>query len=202
MEKIYRLAEAAEYVGLHPKYLQQLDREGTLPARRTATNRRYYLQQDLDKHLGIEPTTLPEPHDEKQRVVLYARVSSWEQKQDLHNQVEYLKQWATSNGYTNFEVKTDIASGLNYNRKNWNKILFDGEIDILVITHKDRFVRFGYEWFARFMERQGTTVIVCNQKDTSPEQELTEDLISIVNVFGARVHGLRKYKPKRQAEGQ
>lgn len=72
-----------------------------------------------------------------------------------------------------------------------------GEIACVVIAHKDRFICFGYEWFERFLQSNGTEIIVVNnEKKMSPEQELINDLISIIHVFSCRIYGLRKYKNK------
>ena len=97
------------------------------------------------------------------------------------------------------EVLEDIGSGLNYNRKKWNQLIdrcMTSEIACVVIAHKDRFIRFGYEWFERFLQSNGTEIIVVNNEKMSPEQELINDLISIIHVFSQRIYGLRKYKNK------
>lgn len=86
---------------------------------------------------------------------------------------------------------------MNYKRKNWSTILKlfeNNEIDKIYVTYKDRFVCFEYERFEEFCASHGTEIIVLNQKQTSPEEELTEDLLSILHVFSTRSYGLRKYK--------
>lgn len=136
------------------------------------------------------------------KTVIYARVSTSNQKDDLRNQIEFLKQYANAKGIIVDEVFEDIGSGLNYNRKKWNKLIEDcilGLIKTVIIAHKDRFIRFGYEWFERFLKSNGVEVIVVNNETTSPEQELVNDLISIIHVFSCRIYGLRKYK--KQIEG-
>ena len=100
------------------------------------------------------------------------------------------------------EVFEDIGSGLNYNRKKWNKLIEDcmlGLIKTVIVAHKDRFIRFGFDWFERFLKSNGVEIIVVNNEKTSPEQELVNDLISIIHVFSCRIYGLRKYK--KQIEG-
>ena len=71
-----------------------------------------------------------------------------------------------------------------------------GEITSIVIAHKDRFIRFGYEWFERFLQSNGAEIVIVNNEKMSPEQELINDLISIIHVFSCRIYGLRKYKNK------
>ena len=103
------------------------------------------------------------------------------------------------------DVITDIGSGLNYKRKNWNELIaavmqgdiaavMQGDIATIYVTFKDRFVRFGYDWFEQLCKKFDTDIVVLNNPDLSPQQELVEDLISIIHVFSSRIYGLRKYK--------
>ena len=133
------------------------------------------------------------------------RVSTSNQKDDLNNQVEFLKQYANAKGIIVDEIFEDIGSGLNYNRKKWNKLIEDcmlGLVKTVIVAHKDRFMRFGYEWFERFLKSNGVEIIVVNNEKTSPEQELVNDLISIIHVFSCRIYGLRKYKKQIEGDGE
>ncbi len=97
------------------------------------------------------------------------------------------------------ETITDIGGGLNYNRKKWNQLLkevMDNQVDTIFITYKDRFIRFGYDWFERLCKMHNTEIVVLNNIETSPTQEMIDDMISIVHVFSYRLYGLRKYKSK------
>ena len=97
------------------------------------------------------------------------------------------------------EHLSDIGSGLNYNRLKWNQLLQDVEdrkIDKIYVTYKDRFVRFGFDWFANFCKRHGSEIVVVNNPKTSPDRELVDDLVSIIHVFSCRLYGLRRYKTK------
>ena len=146
----------------------------------------------MNKVLNLEEET-----ESKRKNVGYCRVSTQGQKHNLENQKEFVSVYSLSHGVILDEIYTDIGSGLNYKRKNWNTLLKQveaNEVDKIYITYKDRFVRFGYEWFEEFCISHGTEIIVLNQKQTSPEEELTEDLLSILHVFSARSHGLRTYK--------
>ncbi len=90
----------------------------------------------------------------------------------------------------------DIGSALNYQRKGFNQIIEEielGHVKRVVIGYEDRFVRFGYDWFEAFCERHGTEIVVTNGEAFSPEQELVKDLLAIVTVFSARLHGLRSH---------
>ena len=97
------------------------------------------------------------------------------------------------------ESITDIGGGLNYNRKKWNQLLkevMDNQVDTIFITYKDRFIRFGYDCFERLCKMHNTEIVVLNNIETSPTQEMIDDMISIVHVFSYRLYGLRKYKSK------
>ena len=193
---IYKVGEFAEKIGVSISTLQRWDRTDVLKSKRTPTNQRYYTDEDLNKVLNLKT-------EAKRKSVGYCRVSTQGQKQNLENQKEFVSVYSLNHGVILDEIYTDIGSGLNYKRKNWNKLLeqvANDEIDKIYVTYKDRFVRFGYEWFADFCASHGTEIIVLNQKQTSPEDELTEDLLSILHVFSARNYGLRKYKTEINKE--
>lgn len=195
---IYKVGEFAEKVGVSISTLQRWDRTNVLKSKRTPTNQRYYTDEDLNKVLNLEAET-----KSKRKNVGYCRVSTQGQKHNLENQQEFVSIYSLSNGVILDEIYTDIGSGLNYKRQNWSKLLKQveaNEIDKIYITYKDRFVRFGYEWFEEFCASHGTEIIVLNQKQTSPEEELTEDLLSILHVFSERNHELRRYKTEINKE--
>ena len=195
---IYKVGEFSEKIGVSISTLQRWDRTNVLKSRRTPTNQRYYTDEDLTKVLNLEDET-----KSKRKNVGYCRVSTQGQKQNLENQKEFVSVYSLSNGVILDEIYTDIGSGLNYKRQNWSKLLKQveaNEIDKIYITYKDRFVRFGYEWFEDFCASHGTEIIVLNQKQTSSEEELTEDLLSILHVFSERNPNLRKYKTEINKE--
>lgn len=185
-----KLQDMADRLGVSIKTLQRWDREGILVAKRTPTNRRYYTEEQYLSYVGkSQPKGL---------ILAYARVSSRNQIDDLTSQGEFLKQFVNAKGEILDDVISDIGSGLNYNRKNWNNLLLDcvakGLVSKIYITYKDRFVRFGFDWFERFCNYYNCEIIVVNNETTSPQQELVNDLISIIYVFSCRIYGLRKYK--------
>ena len=189
---IYKVGEFAEKVGVSISTLQRWDRTNVLKSRRTPTNQRYYTDEDLNRVLNLEKETKSE-----RKNVGYCRVSIQGQKKNLENQQELISIYSLSHGVILDEIYTDIGSSLDYKRENWNKLLKqieNNEIDKIYITYKDRFVRFGYEWFEEFCASHDTEIIVLNQKQTSPEEELTEDLLSILHEFSERNYVLRKYK--------
>lgn len=191
-----KLQDMATRLGVSIKTLQRWDREGILVAKRTPTNRRYYTEEQYLSYVGkSQPKGL---------ILAYTRVSSRHQIDDLTSQIEFLKHFVNANGEILDEVISDIGSGLNYNRKNWNKLLLDyvakGLVSKIYITYKDRFVRFGFDWFERFCNYYNCEIVVVKNETTSPQQELVEDLISIIHVFSSRVYGLRKYKKELKVD--
>ena len=189
--KNYKPKEFAELLGVSVKTLQRWDREGILKANRTPTDRRYYTYAQYLQFKGIQT------ENDRRDVVIYARVSTRNQKDDLQNQVEFLKQFCNAKGMIVNQCIEDFGSGLNYNRKKWNKLLEDvmeHKIKMIVISSKDRFIRFGYDWFEKFCEKFHTKIMIVNNEALSPKEELVQDMISILHVFSCRLYGLRKYK--------
>ena len=193
MSKIYKPNEFGKMIGRTVNTLQRWDREGILKARRTPTNRRYYTEEDYYNIMGIQQENVEKQVND---VIIYARVSNQNQKDDLKNQVEFLKTYANAKGYIISSIITDIGSGLDYNRKGFNSILYSEKKQKILISYKDRFVRFGYSWFDNFLKSKGSEIIVVNNQTLSPKQELVEDLISIIQIFSYRIDGLKKYKKK------
>ena len=133
------------------------------------------------------------------KTVAYIRVSLVGQKDDLKNQKDYINDYCRNAGISIDGWYSDIGSGLNYTRKEFNNLLSlveNGKIKKIIISHKDRFVRFGFDWFEKFCNNHGATFEIINDERLSPEQELVQDLISIIHVFSCRIYGLRKYKNK------
>ncbi|MEI3336628.1 MAG: IS607 family transposase [Clostridium sp.] len=191
MKKNYKPKEFAELLNVSVLTLQRWDNAGKLKAFRTPTNRRYYTYEQYQKYMGI--TNL------NKKTVIYTRVSTSNQKDALKNQVEFLKQYVNGKGIIVDTVIEDYGSGLNYNRKQWNKLIDEcmtNEIGTIIITHKDRFVRFGFDWFEKFLNKFGVKFIIVNNESLSPQEELVQDIISILHVFSCRIYGLRKYEKK------
>ena len=186
-----RLNEMAKRLNVSVKTLQRWDREGILIAKRTPTDRRYYTEDQYLEYIGSSTKS-------KRKTIAYVRVSSTNQKDDLRNQITFIRNYVNAKGEILDDVIEDIGSGLNYNRKHWNDLLLNqipkGEIEKIYITYKDRFVRFGFDWFERFCNHYNCEIVVINNPDTSPQKELVDDLISIIHVFSCRIYGLRKYK--------
>lgn len=189
--------DIAQRLGITTRTLQTWDRKGILKAKRTPTNRRFYTEDQIQCYLNKDAVA----NNRKQ--VAYARVSTYGQKDDLKDQLSYIRQYVNAKGIILNEEISDIGSGLNYKRPKWNKLLeevMQNKIDKIYITYKDRFIRFGYDWFEQLCKKHDTEIVVLNNINTSPDKELVEDLASIIHVFSCRLYGLRKYKKKIKGE--
>lgn len=187
----YKPKDFAELLGVSVKTLQRWDRDGILKANRTPTDRRYYTYDQYLQFKGIKTK------NDRRDIVIYARVSTRNQKDDLQNQVDFFKQFCNAKGMIVNQCIEDFGSGLNYNRKKWNKLFDDvmgNKIKTIVITNKDRFIRFGYDWFEKFCGKFNTKIIIVKNETLSPKEELVQDMIAILHEFRCRLYGLRKYK--------
>lgn len=187
----YKPKDFSKLINVSVKTLQRWDNNGTLKACRSITNRRYYTYDQYLQFKGIKIK------DDIRKTVVYARVSNKNQKNDLKNQIISLEQFCKTKGIIVDEYIEDFGSGLNYNRKKWNKLLIDvmeQKIKTIIISHKDKFVRFGYNWFHKFCEKFNTKIIVINNENISSKEELIQDIISIFHIFSYKLYGLRKYE--------
>lgn len=133
------------------------------------------------------------------KVIGYCRVSSNKQKDDLERQIENVKTYMIAKEYQ-FDVITDIGSGINYNKKGLNQLIdmiTNSEVEKIVILYKDRLLRFGFEIIENLCNKYGTTIEIIDNTEKTEEQELVEDLIQIVTVFSCRLQGKRANKAKK-----
>ena len=185
--------KAAQLLGVTVKTLQRWEREGRLvPAGRTESNRRKYTESQLRAYLGqVQALEVPS------RIVAYCRVSSSAQRPDLANQRAILEQFTVARGLANVEFIEEVGGGLNFSRKRFCALMDAigrDEIAILVLAHRDRLTRFGFEWFEHYAATHGCQLLVLNQEHLSPEQEMVQDLMTIVHCFSSRLYGLRNYR--------
>ena len=190
MKTMYSPKEFGALIGKSVITLQKWDRKGILKAHRSPTNRRYYTHDQYLTYRGLVA-------QEQGLIVAYVRVSGVAQKPDLANQRKALEVYCHQHTIKIDEWMQDIGSGLNYKRKQFNQLMEMvelGQVRRLLITHRDRLVRFGYGYFEAFCQRHHTEIVVIDDETLSPEQELVQDLVAIITVFGVRLHGLRSYK--------
>jgi len=188
-ERLYTLKEACLLLGLHPRTIQKWDKQGKIRIVRTPGGRRRIPESEIRRLQGEKGI---------RSIIGYARVSSNTQKDDLERQVKYLQEYGVH------EVITDIGSGLNENRKGFLKLLdkiLHNEVDKVVILYEDRLTRFGFDTLKRVFEEHGTSIEVINQTDAKPpQQELVEDLITIISHFSGKLYGMRSHKQKEVVE--
>src|SRR5579864_1158403 len=192
---MYTVSQFAKKVGVSVKTLQKWDRIGVLPAPRTVTNRRYYTDEELAHALR-----LPRVNKER-RTIGYCRVSSQAQKPDLLNQRQVLEQWCEQQHIRVDEWIMEVGGGLNFERKHFLRLvdsIIDGQVERVVLAHQDRLARFGYKLLAHLCQQQACELLVLNTETLSPEQELVQDLMTIVHCFSSRLYGLRNYRKALQ----
>ncbi len=197
--KLLKPREFCEIVGVSYSTLKQWVREGRVKVLRTSTGRWRIPYSEVERILGLRP------EGEEVRAVIYARVSSSDQKSDLERQVEYLTQYCSAKGYRVVDVLSDVASGLNTSRRGLLK-LFDyvvnKQVDVVVVTYRDRLTRFSFEYLEYFFKHHGVRVeVIYDEEPKDAHQELVEDLLAIVTSFAGKLYGMRSRKKKKLVEG-
>jgi putative resolvase len=195
MEKLYTLKEAKKLLGITTKTIQRWDKEGKIRVVRTIGGRRRIPESEIKRILGVK---------EERVVVGYARVSSTTQKDDLERQKQLIHSYAKDKGYGEIQILSDVGSGLNENRKNFLKLLeavAERKVSRVIVVYEDRLTRFGFETLRKMFHVFGTEIEVINSKEKTPQEELVEDLITIVSHFAGKLYGMRSYKYKELVEG-
>ena len=197
MSRLLSIKQAANQLGVSVSTLRRWDETGVLVAQRTPKGHRRY---DLSK---INPNLTRNKVEQQRKTIAYARVSSHEQKPDLQRQIEMLELYCSAQSWS-FEVISDLGSGMNYHKKGLKRLLddiLDNKIDRLVLTHKDRLLRFGAELVFALCEARQVEVVIINQgENLSFEEELAQDVLEIITVFSARLYGSPSKKNKKLIE--
>jgi predicted site-specific integrase-resolvase len=193
MSKLVPIGAAAKALGVSTSTLRRWEAAGRLAPTRTEGGQRRY---DV---AALLPGIRPAPQSNR-KTVAYARVSSHDQRADLERQKQVLEFYCASHGWT-FEVVSDLGSGMNYHKKGLKNLLDDiieGNVGRLVLTHKDRLLRFGAELvFALCQARQVEVVVINQGADDSFEQELPGDVLEMMTVFSAKLHGSRSHRNQK-----
>ncbi len=129
------------------------------------------------------------------RTIIYARVSDNASKDNLERQAERLKEYAMAKGYKIVDIVKEVGSGVNDKRVKLNKVFERDDYDILLVEHKDRLTRFGFNYINTLLSKQGKKIEVVNNS-IDDKQDLIQDLISIIYSFSARIYGLRRGREK------
>lgn len=190
------IGQASKILGVSIQTLRNWEKTGKLLPDFVSTGKtRRYSRHRLLSMVGLANTQ----DKESQKVTIaYARVSTNEQKEDLKRQIELLELFCSKNGFT-YEVISDFGSGLNYRKKGLKKLLDalrNDKVERLVITHKDRLLRFGAELVFSICESKGVEVIILNKGDETVgfEEDLAKDVLEIITVFSAKLYGSRSKK--------
>lgn len=191
------IGQAAKELGVSRETLRRWEAAGKIQVERTPKGHRRY---DLSKLHGLSPR----PPLAGRPTIVYARVSSHDQKEDLVRQVALLESYCAANGWT-YEIIQDLGSGLNYNKKGLQQLIqriCSGGVGRLVLTHKDRLLRFGAELIFALCEAYHTEVVMLNQGEQplSCEEELAQDVLEISTVFSARLYGSRSHQNRKLVE--
>ncbi|MEI8300138.1 MAG: IS607 family transposase [Chlamydiota bacterium] len=194
MSRLIKVGEAANILGVTIQTLRRWESTGQLlPDKKTEGGTRYY---NIDRLLGVSKK-------EVNLTYAYARVSSHDQKKELDTQKELLATYCIARGW-NYEVISDLGSGMNYRKKGLKNLLdaiIKGKIKRLVLTHKDRLLRFGAELVFTLCEIHHVEIVIINQgEDLSFEEELAQDVLEIITVFSARMYGARSRKNLKLVE--
>jgi putative resolvase len=172
--------KASEQLGCHPNTLRKWANEGKIPYIKTESGQRRY---NIEAFIGKQASA---------KTLCYCRVSSPKQRDDLDRQIEFMRE-----RYPQAEMVKDIGSGLNFKRKGLLSVLeraMRGDKLKVVVAHRDRLARFGFDLIKYIVEKNAGEVVVLDQTTYSPEEELSQDLLNILHVFSGRMHGLRNYK--------
>ncbi|MDR3165817.1 MAG: IS607 family transposase [Synergistaceae bacterium] len=184
-------------MGVDITTLRRWERNGKISAEYTAGGHRRY---DLAK---LRPSLTRAKPDQDRKTIAYVRVSSHDQKDDLERQKQVLELYRARQGWP-FEAIPDLGSGTNYHKKGLKRLLeaiLKGDAGRLVLTHKDRLLRFGAELVFAICEAKGVEVVILNQgEDTSFEEDLAKDVLEIITVFSARLYGSRSRKDQKLLE--
>ena len=200
MNKLIAIGQASKLLGVSIQTLRNWDKQGLLKPDEITKggSRRYKLEslKNINKNIKFNTDNL--------KTIAYARVSSHDQKDDLIRQVQVLEHYCAKAGF-NYEIIQDLGSGMNYYKKGLTKLLnliLEGQVKRLVITHKDRLLRFGAELVFDICEAKEVEVIIINKGDENIKikEELAKDVLEIITVFSARLYGSKGKKNKKLLE--
>lgn len=190
------IGKFSKEIGISINHLRLLHKTGELvPVKITKGGTRYYSDKQLNDYLGL--------NEKDKKVILYARVFTKQQKDDLENQIKSLKEYAYSKGY-NFEIISDIGSGINYKKEGLKKLIKkinNSEISKIVVLYKDKLVSFGFELIEFLANINNIEIEIIDNTTISKEEELTNDLIQIITVFANKLYGLHSKKTKQLIDG-
>ena len=198
-ERLLPPREACRKLGIHFVTLKRWIYSGKIRAVKTPTGRWMIPESEVERIIGGKEEV------KEVRAVIYARVGSSDQKKDLERQVQYLTQYCSAKGYRVVDVLSDVASGLKADRRGLLKLfnyVVNKQVDVVIVTYKDRLTRFGFEYLEYFFKQFGVRIEVVYGEETKDAcQELVEDLLAIVTSFAGKLYGMRSNRKKRLVQG-
>jgi len=189
VNNLLSISDMASVLGVTPKTVRLWEKEGKISSIKTEGGHRRFYPSEVLKNKKQSNITIG-----------YARVSTSEQRDDLDRQKKILELYCAEKGWE-CEIISDIGSGINYNKKGLErliKLICLGEIERLVVSHKDRLLRFGSEIIFSICEQHNVEIVIINKSINSTfEEELTNDVLEIITVFSAKLYGSRSHKNKK-----
>lgn len=202
-DDLLNITQAARLLNVTPTTLRNWDKAGKLTTYRTTGGHRRYSKEELLDLIGPEDKEKYNNKIKNKIVIGYARVSTSEQREDLKRQEQVIQNYCEKQGYR-FKIISDIGSGINYNKKGLQELielLCTKQVEVLVINYKDRLIRFGYELIEQICDIYNVPIEIINEtKEITYEQELVEDVLSIITVYSAKLYGSRSHKNKKIVE--
>ncbi|RLE89297.1 MAG: IS607 family transposase [Thermoprotei archaeon] len=198
-EKLLKPREFCEIVGISYQTFKKWVRNGRVRVVRLSSGRLRVPYSEVERILGKKSEV------KEVRAVIYARVSSSDQKTDLERQIQYLTQYCSAKGCRVVDVLSDVASGLKTNRRGLLKLfnyVVNKQVDVVVVTYKDRLTRFGFEYLEYFFKQFGVRMeVIYGEEPKDAYQELVEDLLAIVTSFAGKLYGMRSHRKKKLVQG-
>jgi putative resolvase len=194
-EILLRPKEVCQRLGISYTTLRDYVKRGYITPVLTPGGKWRFREEDVERLMGLTRA---------RKAVLYARVLSDRQKDDLDRQIRALEEWARQNNIQEYEVITDIGSGLNEDRKGFKKILrlaIEKRISKIVVAYPDRLTRFGFKTLEELLRSLGVEIVVLNREDKESREELVEDLIAIISHLAGKLYGMRSHKYEKMVEG-
>lgn len=193
MSEYYSINKFSKILGVSAQTLRNWDANGKLHPHHTSSNGyRYYSHEQLNQVLNIKPNL--------DRIVIgYCRVSSNKQKDDLERQIENMKLYLNAQGRP-YEIISDIGSGINYKKKGLKELIkriSQNKVDKIVVFHKDKLLRFGFELIEYIASLHDCGIEIIDNTEKSDDQELVEDLVQIITLFNCKLYGKRANKIKK-----
>ena len=191
MSKLIKISKLAKDMGITTATIYNWRLAGKIIFTKGLTGRNFVTEKQYNKFLNIKIK------EQEKRTVIYCRVSSSQNKLNLTTQRERLVSYCNAKGYKIHNIIEEIGSGLNDNRTKLTKLLKDADFDNIVVEHKDRLCRHGFNYIETLLKNQNKTIEIINNVDTDKE-DIIQDFISIITSYCARIYGSRRNKRRTE----